>query len=332
MSIKYLEIQLQGLDSGKTRKVRWKLRKHPTAQRFIKALVKNCLNKDNILEKNYCFHGWLPPRGAESVNSRNINFLCEELNKAVDHVNLYCQKNEIDYRIEEFFSPDLLNQDLLNRIHHHFETWVGQVWDPGILNEQADEKTKLAVKQLNYLCHEMESLLKSQRANEEGNYYASLFVAFKDVVREELHIEDYDHFEFWLPFGSLRLHYAQLGKTHIEAFYDDDDIVDHSNISGLRYLSGEFDISFISNSKGKKAKEKEYLRFREWMLLKGFDPDDKKLAIGYIIVADLVREDFGNLSDFEILEELFNYNQIKKITLRNRWGWPVHKKDIDKTN
>lgn len=49
MSVKYLEIQLQGLDFDKTRKVRWKLRKHPITQRFIKALVNNCLNKDNIL-------------------------------------------------------------------------------------------------------------------------------------------------------------------------------------------------------------------------------------------------------------------------------------------
>lgn len=54
-------------------------------------------------------------------------------------------------------------------------------------------------------------------------------------------------------------------------------------------MSGEFDISFISNHQGNKAKEKEYLRFREWMHLKGFDPDDKKLAVGYLIVADLVR-------------------------------------------
>ena len=53
----------------------------PLGKRFIEALKDNLVSK-RILEKNFCFLGW-------PNNTRDLNFLCNELNKNIQQINSF---------------------------------------------------------------------------------------------------------------------------------------------------------------------------------------------------------------------------------------------------
>ncbi|NCX06337.1 MAG: aminotransferase class III-fold pyridoxal phosphate-dependent enzyme, partial [Actinobacteria bacterium] len=55
------------------------------------------------------------------------------------------------------------NQDIMNQLHNHFEHLQGTVWGLSDWYKEADYDTKFAIRQLNNLCHEAESLMLSQR-------------------------------------------------------------------------------------------------------------------------------------------------------------------------
>ena len=65
-------------------------------------------------------------------------------------------------------------------------------------------------------------------------------------------------------FGDVFLHYAQTGKTPIEAFEDNDDYVFNNNINALRYMSGEFNI-WWSNSTEDSEITSTKERLRNWL-------------------------------------------------------------------
>ena len=53
----------------------------PLGKRFIEALKDN-LKQQRVLEKNFCFLGW-------ADSKRNLNYLCEELNKSIAQINSF---------------------------------------------------------------------------------------------------------------------------------------------------------------------------------------------------------------------------------------------------
>ncbi len=161
------------------------------ANDWITAL-KLLLQSDSLLEKNFCFMGF--PDGP-----RNINYLCNELNKSVYQINkfnasLQWQDQGLEsYIIEDYFTPDIVRfgdeyeigwkgyrpsqddlyysqhlglqtkQSVMNRLHNHFERLQGTVWQLSDYYKIADYETKYAIRQLNNLCHELENLLLGQQ-------------------------------------------------------------------------------------------------------------------------------------------------------------------------
>jgi hypothetical protein len=153
--------------------------------------LKLLLESNSLLEKNFCFIGF-------PNNSRNIEYLCNEINRAIFQINtfnasLQWQKQGLQsYIIEDFFTPDVVRfgeeyetghqgnkvhhddtyyaqhlglqtkQSALNRLHNHFEKLQGTVDNLSSYYLVADYETKYAIRQLNNLCHELENLLLSQ--------------------------------------------------------------------------------------------------------------------------------------------------------------------------
>ena len=102
---------------------------------------------------------------------------------------MFIEKDEIcinlDYIIEEHFTKDVVRFDnsytiglysdnknnhglrlkhaVMNQLHNHFEHLQGTVWELSDWYKRADYTTKFAIRQLNLLCHEAESLMLSQR-------------------------------------------------------------------------------------------------------------------------------------------------------------------------
>src|SRR5262245_57385015 len=139
---------------------------HAISKKWLAALER-CLLDGLHLEKNFCFVGF-------PETQRDLPYLCGELNHYVEVVNRFAAKGGWGgkYHIEERFSPEAvleggLNHPLMNRIHHHFEVLIGQVWNISEYFKNADDETRFAIRQLNNLCHEIEILVKAQQHRRE---------------------------------------------------------------------------------------------------------------------------------------------------------------------
>ena len=120
--------------------------------------------------------------------------------------------------------------------------------------------------------------------------------------------------------GGLYLHWAQVGKTHIEVFRDEDgadvDEVVCSTINSLKYYTGEFDIGWAKDITEANAPWhlEEQKQFYQWLSRNGFDPRDKKLANGFIKIGQCnLQKSFGSNDPQEIWKQLAQYLDIYKI-------------------
>jgi hypothetical protein len=121
--------------------------------------LNNLITKQYHLEKNYCWMGW-------TESARTVEYLCVQINRSIHAVNA----SGLDYKINDWFSPaNVIQQDLdidhdhMNRLHRYFEDLQG--WSGGISThyQQANVETRWHIRQLNLLCHELESLVLSMR-------------------------------------------------------------------------------------------------------------------------------------------------------------------------
>ena len=245
------------------------------------------LKNNSRLEKNFCWLGWPDP-------NRTVSYLSEKLNNCVDIINEFADSNTTlwsGYRINKNWD-DISTDDALNQLHHHFEILMGQVWDVAIYMKTANDKTSYYIRQLNNLVHELAS---RKTANTMGGM---TIASYLNPVRSLLMDSYYDNFSLQRNFGDVFLHYAQTGKTPIEAFEDDDDYVFNNNINALRYMSGEFNIWWSgSTSEAQIMKKKNALR--KWLHERNVimqeegdfcyyvDLEGNKQGIGWLVVAEL---------------------------------------------
>ena len=146
----------------------------PLGQRFLEALKDN-LYKNRVLEKNFCWLGW-------ADSKRDLHHLVGELNKSIAQINSFsfepAYKKIHPFTAEDFqygstlkigkgdpnLTPGLrLKHDACNLLHRYFEELQGTAWKMSPYYKQADYETKYAIRQLNNLCHEIESWVLSYR-------------------------------------------------------------------------------------------------------------------------------------------------------------------------
>jgi hypothetical protein len=148
------------------------------------AALKVELQKNSLLEKNYCWHGW--PNG-----SRNLEYLCKELSKhtqTVYHYNnlgIWQSSGLANIKINTVYTPDTVmlpltddpnsggpNHEVMNEVHNYFEHLQGTVENLSSYYKLAPPNVKYAIRQINNLCHEIETLCLSIRKQ----YYNSKWV------------------------------------------------------------------------------------------------------------------------------------------------------------
>ena len=318
---------------GQQQTIQWQLKDNLITQKWARAnhydyLVANC-----IAEKNYMLQHW--EYQENNPNARAIPALCAELNRYVAIINEYfdgSSDNRLDYHITQYFDPATLDQTILNEIHHHFEVLIGQVWNVSEYFKKADFKTNFAIRQLNNLCHEMESLRKKGIRDNPLYWGAYIYFPFIPGKRYKFIESDYDHFNRTAEFGDLCLHYAQLGKTPIEAWHGRDEIVFDENITGLRYLSGEFVIVFgadVSRQFQIERHTKDDEAFFPWLRGRGQDPESKFTGVGQICIGSFVRSDFPGQTANTIMAELFKYDDIYKLELLDENDEVIAEKLLD---
>ena len=300
----------------------------PMAHDWYRAL-QNLLQSGRMLEKNYCFMGF--PKTA-----RNLPYLCDQLNQAVDTINAEFD----DYEIEEHFTPDNVraidyapngpNHEVLNRLHNHFERLQGTVGNLSPYYLRAGFEAKYAIRQLNNICHEMETLILSQRKAVTDPVWVRPSQITTWLGAERYDLESSHRQEFLLNgydrvLGGVYMHWTQIGKTLFEVFRDEDAPELSKSvceaITHLQYYSGEFDVEWgndVVYGGSHPWHDAEQRAFRQWLQKIGFDPEDPQLSLGYLPLGqvDLVPS-FGTKSSLPIWNILGEHLDIYRIEAGN---------------
>lgn len=308
-------------------------------RRWLELLKNNLKNKAH-LEKNYCWLGW-------ADSPRDADYLCQQINQAIFDINRFNSSNYWamaglkPYAIDDYFSPNLiiqsgevgvdkpglkLSHEPMNRLHRYFEDLQGETWNISKYYKLADYETKWAIRQLNDLCHELESWVLSNRKKIQAPEWQrpSQITTFLNAPRQDLQDRDYELFlknRYDREFGGVYLHWAQVGKTQFEVFRDehgqDIDEATCSAINSLKFYSGEFDVEWGRDiNERHEWHRKEQEEFREWLGRNGFDWNDPKLSLGYIKLGQVnIEKSFGNTDFFDIIKRISKHLDIHQIKI-----------------
>ena len=275
----------------------FKVDDHPIAKLWIIKL-QDSLNKNFILET--VFAAFNLERGSKKVLVKKIKNCIDIINNSWlnKKYNYFIEPIKYDYNVKEH-----------NRIHHHFEILMGQVWNPSDwykkIHASGDLELLNAVRGLNDLTHQIEAIKFNVP-------YLSTTFLNDNIIKDELPDEANDYFVLESQFGDIFLHYAQLGKTWIETILDNDNEIFDSNISPLRKISGEFDISFGCAFENKiKTINKIITKIKEKIKEKGRDPCDKTLRLGRLKVGSIILQDKKE----KILDNICKNDQILSISI-----------------
>jgi hypothetical protein len=318
------------------------------AQDWLTAL-QEILDSGLELQKEFCFLGF-------PNTHRTLDFLCAELNNAITTINNYdfTQHGLDPYVIEDWFHPNVvrfpdtypidewsfgendapgieklgfkLKHSVMNRLHNHFELLEGTIENPSAYGQASPDNVRRAIGALNHLCHEMESLILSQRKARVNPDWVrpSQITTFNNRKRYELtgeHRIGFRENKYDRHFGHVYMHWTQIGKTLIEVFRDehapDLDDATCEAITHLQYYSGEFDVEWAQTvTRENKWHADEQLLFENWLLKHGYDPMDSSLSLGYLHIGQVdLKRSFGTEDMFEIWKKLEKHLEIFSIEI-----------------
>ena len=315
----------------------------PLGHRWLDALKDN-LKQKRILEKNFCFLGF-------ADSKRNLHYLIGELNSSIARINSF-EFEPAYVKIHPFTADDFqyssnlpigrsvngdesvtpgkrLKHESCNLLHRYFEELQGTAWKMSQYYKQADFVTKYAIRQLNNICHEIESWVHADReiAIEPEWMRPSQITTFLNAPRYDLHEEDFELFKqnrYDRELGGIYLHWSQVGKTLYEVFRDEHapKMTDAlcSEINHQKYYSGEFDIEWGQTiTEQDNFKKEEMNEYRMWLRDNGYDWEDSKLSLGYIKIGQVdLQRTFGTDASLQKIHTVMNKNlditSIRTIT------------------
>ena len=314
-----IEIDLRG-NSGDCLTVYINVHDNSLSRKWLAALndiIRNQLH----LEKNYCWMGW-------TEHDRNLEYLCTQVNRSIHAIN----SSNLDYRIQDFFSPANViqknldvNHDKMNHLHRYFEDLQGTSGAMSRYYTAADDHTRWHIRQLNLLCHEIESLVLSMRKDVQAPEWKrpSQLMCWLNAPRFVLEQEDYELFGVDTINRSLGGVYVgvnkAVGKHHWEVFNDEgrDSRIGELVTTSLKAqteAAGDFDIEWARDPGAYHWQKTKLAEFREWLIANGFDPDDKALTIGHPKVAQVdLQRSFGTTDYTEIWAQLAQHLDVYKI-------------------
>ena len=290
------------------------------SHKWLKAL-NHLIQNDYHLEKNYCWFGF-------TESSRDARYICQCINDSIAAINRaglgYCIDDV--FSVENTINDDLdINHDHMNRLHRYFEDLQGVSGAMSPYYTAADADTRWHIRQLNLLCHELESLVLSMRKLTQAPEWRrpSQLMCWLNAPRFVLEPADYELFGIETinrePGGVYVGVNKAVGKHHWEVFNDEgrDSRINELITSSLKSqteAAGDFDIEWGRNPAAFPWQVKQLAAFREWLTNNGFDPEDKSLTIGHPQVAQVdLYKSFGTYYHSEIWSILGNHLDVYKI-------------------
>ena len=314
-----IEIDLRGADNN-TLTVYIDVEDNSLSRKWLTAV--NDIVRNNLhLEKNYCWLGW-----AES--KRDPEYLCTQINRSVHAVN----SANLGYVIQDFFSPantiadnNGIDHAHMNHLHRYFEDLQGTAGAISPYYTAADDYTRWHIRQLNLLCHELESLVLSIRKVKTAPEWRrpSQLMCWLNAPRYELDEEDLELFGIETINRKLGGVYVgvnkAVGKHHWEVFCDEgrDSRISELVTTGLRtqtQAAGDFDIEWARDPGSFPWQIKQLAEFRLWLERNGFNPDDASLTIGHPCIGQVdLERSFGTQDWDNIYRQLSQHQDVYKI-------------------
>jgi len=290
------------------------------------AALKDLIKNEKHLEKNYCWLGW-------PESHRTAEYICQAINTSIGAVNGADLGYRIDcdaYTVESVIQPDLdIDHERMNQLHRWFEDLQGVSGAMSLYYNKANADTRWHIRQLNLLCHELESLVLSMRKAVQAPEWRrpSQLMCWLNAPRFELEPEDFDLFGVDTLNRQLGGVYVgvnkAVGKAHWEVFTDEgrDSRLGELTSSTLRsqtLAAGDFDIEWARDPGAYEWQQKNLAEFREWLIVNGFDPEDPGLTIGHPKVAqvDLIKS-FGTVDYNTIWAQIAQHLDVYKIQIGN---------------
>lgn len=293
------------------------------SQRWLAALT-DLVQHQYHLEKNYCWLGW-------TESERTAEYICGEINRsinAINQANLGYQIECPEYTVASVIQPDLdINHERMNWLHRYFEDLQGVSGAMSPYYTAADDRTRWHIRQLNLLCHELETLVLSMRKAVQAPEWRrpSQLMCWLRAPRFELESEDYELFGVDTINRQLGGVYVgvnkAVGKAHWEVFCDEgrDSRLSELTTTSLRaqtQAAGDFDIEWARDPGAYHWQQKKLIEFREWLTANGFDPEDKSLTIGHPKVAQVnLIKSFGTADYEKIWAQLAQHLDVYKIRI-----------------
>jgi len=291
------------------------------SRKWVTAL-KELVENDYHLEKNYCWFGWTQSR-------RNAEYICGSINSSINAINRARLGYHIDcpsYTIANTIKDDLdINHERMNWLHRYFEDLQGVSGRISPYYEKADAETRWHIRQLNLLCHEYESLVLSMRKDAQAPEWKrpSQLMCWLHAPRFTLEEEDYALFGVDTINRSLGGVYVgvnkAVGKHHWEVFNDEgrDSRISELVTTTLKpqtEAAGDFDIEWARDPGAYHWQQTKLREFREWLVANGFDPEDKSLTIGHPKVAQVnLMRSFGTEDYQQIWAMVGQHLDVYKI-------------------
>jgi len=314
-----IEIDLRGADNT-VLTVYIDVADNSLSRKWLSAL-NDIIQHDLHLEKNYCWLGW-------TESARNAEYLCTQINRSIMAINA----SALDYRIQDFFTPGTVIQvDLdidhvrMNQLHRYFEDLQGTAGAMSAHYTRADDVTRWHIRQLNLLCHELESLVLSMRKAVQAPEWRrpSQLMCWLQAPRFELEDADLELFGIDTINRKLGGVYVgvnkAVGKHHWEVFQDEgrDSRISELVTTGLRtqtQAAADFDIEWARDPGAYHWQIKQLAEFREWLARNGFDPDDKSLTIGHPQVGQVdLAKSFGTTDYQTIWAQLAQHLDVYSV-------------------
>ena len=321
----------------------------PLAHAWKSALV-DILERGLHLEKNFCFMGF--PKQA-----RGLDAMIGELNQHITRINSSSLKYNIDeeYTLDSVWydpdkykfdrDPDYIKHDTFNTLHNHFEVLQGTVENLSDYYYRADPHAKYSIRQLNNLCHEMESYILSRVKHKRNPYWTrpSQITTFLNAPRLHLQDEYRDGFitnGYDRVFGGVYMHWCQIGKTYFEVFRDEGapkltDAVCEA-ITDLKYYSGEFDIEWgrdVVRDGDQPWHDSTMDKYYSWLTENGKDINDPMLSLGYLPLGQVdVLSNFGTTDPkqiWDMMSPLLNIHIIEVDGVPYYFDYTVDDEDYE---
>jgi hypothetical protein len=280
----------------------------PIARKFFNA-VDACVRRNCAIyepDRVYNFPG----------DPRNRDWIADRLNHCIDVINDY-SPGLIRHR-----AKPVMDQELMNHLHHYFEKYRGPVLNPPAFFLIAPPEIKKALEDFNILIHRYEDYDRNEQYVKSGyGPAAKVVVTFENRERFLLADEDYHYFSKQVVFGRWYVNYCEVGKPIWDLYQDRDEVVGGENIVPLRYYSADSLIEFSPSITEETARNHLESLNAWWddhthlMDQLGFKKGDPKNAIGDIPVADLSRDRgvVAGMENSRILELIGPYQSIRRV-------------------